>query len=147
MKVKLTVIPKNEPEYAILHIHKDNPQKELFSSYLQMDGNIQKNIPVSKEGKLLYLPAETIYYIEAEPNSRIIYTAANAYHTNKRLYELTEELPSSFTRISKSVILNINYVRLYRPLPNGLMSTELKNDSYVYISRSYLNNLLKKLGV
>ena len=62
-----------------------------------------------------------------------------------RLYLLKEELPQSFVRISKSVILNMEKVKEYRPLMGGMMMAEFANGEKTYISRKYLKELREKI--
>lgn len=54
-------------------------------------------------------------------------------------------LPSSFLRISRSVILNLDRVKRYRPLINGLMEVKLENGELVYISRKYLREVRDRI--
>ena len=145
MEIEIKLVPKTTAERAVLHLHEDNSRREEITAFLNGSARTGQTLCVTKEGKMMYLPCSAIYYIEAEDNTRLIYTAQDAYHTQNRLYELEKCLPRQFMRISKSVILNIHCVSLYKPLPNGLMMAQLKNDCAVYISRSYLKDLLRKL--
>lgn len=48
-------------------------------------------------------------------------------------------------RISRSVILNLDRVKRYRPLINGLMEVKLENGELVYISRKYLREVRDRI--
>lgn len=50
-----------------------------------------------------------------------------------------------FLRISRSVILNLDRVKRYRPLINGLMEVKLENGELVYISRKYLREVRDRI--
>lgn len=145
MKVEIHFISNEKEESAVLNLHMDNEKKEDIEYYLQNNGVTNRTIAVSSEGKMLYLSCNKIQYIEAEQNVRIIHTQEELYHSSSRLYELEDQLPWYFIRVSKSVILNVNCVDKYCPLPNGLMMAQLKQGGVVYISRKYLKPLLEKI--
>lgn len=145
LKVTIQFVPKHQEENAELYLHEDHKQIEEMKAYLESDGTVKHTIAVTHEGKMIYLSGEMIFSIEAEKNVRLIHTQEETYHSQHKLYELEELLPRNFVRISRSAILNTNKVRLYRPLPNGLMAAELENGTTAYISRKYLKNLLERI--
>lgn len=145
MKVTIQFIPKHQEEMAVLYLHQDHKQIDEMKAYLERNGIANHVIAVTQKGKTVYLSSEMIYSIEAEKNVRLIHTQEEIYHSQHKLYELEDLLPGSFVRISRSAILNTNKVRLYRPLPNGLMAAELVNGTTAYISRKYLKNLLNRI--
>lgn len=147
MKVKIQFISKEKEEEAVLNLHQENEKKEEIEQYLIHNGITNRTIMVSIDRKQIYLSCNTIYYIEAEQNLRVIHTKEQMYHSSSRLYELEDQLPWYFIRISKSVILNVNYVQKYCPIPNGLMMAELPQGQAVYISRRYLKPLLEKIEI
>lgn len=145
MKVSIHFIPNQQEENAILNLHEDNKQIEEIKAYLERNGIMNHTIVVTHEGKMVYISSEIIFAIEAEKNIRLIYTQEETYHSRHKLYELENLLPRNFVRVSKSAILNTAKVRLYRPLPNGLMAADMVNGTTVYISRKYLQNLLNRI--
>lgn len=145
MKIDINYIADNDKEKAVLNLHKENKRQQQIINYLENDGLQNYMVTVTQNGKILYLSSKSIYYVEAEQNVRLIYTKEEVYHTQYRLYELEGMFPGSFVRISKSSILNIDYVKKYKPLPNGLMAAEMINGNKVYISRKYVKELLEKI--
>lgn len=146
MKVRINFISGEQEENAVLNLHEDNRKKDEITAYLENNGSLKRTLAVTQNGKIIYLSCEEIFYIEAEKNRKGIHTADNVYHSQSRLYELEELLPRYFVRVSKSVILNINQVKLYSPLANGLMAARLINEEVVYVSRKYLKILLERMG-
>lgn len=146
MKVKINFISGEQEENAVLNLHADNRKKDEMAAYLENNGVMKRTLAVTLNGKIVYLSCEEIFYIEAEKNRKQIHTADRIYYSQSRLYELEELLPRYFVRVSKSVILNINQVKLYSPLANGLMAAKLINEEIVYISRKYLKILLERMG-
>lgn len=90
--------------------------------------------------------AADIYYIESVDKQAFIYLEKAVYHTEYRLYQLTEQLkPYGFIQISKSCILNIHYMDSIKPIFNSRMEVTLKNGEQVYINRKYLDEVKKAL--
>ena len=89
--------------------------------------------------------SDTVFYVESVREIQSIHTADEVYETRERLYVLEKLLPASFIRISRSVILNLDKVRLYRPILNGLMEAGLENGESVYISRKYLKEVRDRI--
>lgn len=145
MKVKINYIDEKEYENAILNLHKSNTYTDEIILYLEKENFKTENIICSSDGKLYYIPFPEIMFIESSSNIQILHTQKNSYRCSKRLYELEKILPSYFLRISKSTILNLRYVSLYKPASSGLMKAELVNGKDIYISRNYVKKLKEVL--
>ena len=87
-----------------------------------------------------------IFYIESENDKVFVYTSNRKFQCKKKLYELENELPDYFSRVSKSTILNLRKVEHYSPQLNGVMKAVLNNQQVVYISRKYLREIRLKNG-
>lgn len=57
------------------------------------------------------------------------------------------KLPTSFIRISKSEIVNIEMIEKLLLEPNGLIRMYLKNEDYTYSSRRYLKSIKERLSL
>lgn len=93
-----------------------------------------------------YLGLEQILFFETDGNGVSAHTVDDVYQTKSKLYELEEVLPSSFMRISKSTILNVN--RVYAMTRNLTASSliEFQNThKQVYVSRNYYKALKCRL--
>ena len=70
------------------------------------------------------------------------------FEIKQKLYELEEIYKQTdFVRISKSMIVNISKVSKIVPMFNGRLEGVLCNGEKVIISRQYVANLKKKLGI
>ena len=87
-----------------------------------------------------------IFYIESENDKVFVYTLNRKFQCKKKLYELENELPDYFSRVSKSAILNLRKVEHYTPQLNGVIKAVLNNQQVVYISRKYLREIRLKNG-
>ena len=134
----------NEP-YIILYTNEISEEVNRVISLLQLK---EKKIITAKDReKVIILNPEDIYMISIEGDYISIYTNKNKYTSNKRLYEFEEMLGRAFMRISKSTIINLNKLSYVEPAFNGMMKVYLKNNCSDYISRKYLPNLKKYLGL
>ena len=79
---------------------------------------------------------------------RFIYLIDAVYESKQKLYELEELLSGTkLFRCSKSMILNIAKIRSVSPSVNGRFEARLTNHENVIISRQYVPNLKKRLGM
>ncbi|WP_300280287.1 LytTR family DNA-binding domain-containing protein [Peptacetobacter sp.] len=146
MKVKVNNIDEIFEENAILNLHKSNKYSDEIVSFLEKENFRMETIVCTKDGKFHYIPFFEIVFIESYKNIQIVHTQTNSYNCSKRLYELEKILPKHFSRISKSTILNLKFVKIYKPAPSGLMKAKLINNKDVYISRHYVKKVKEFLS-
>lgn len=100
------------------------------------------------DDKIVKLSLKEIYYFEAVDNKVFSYTAKETYEIHKKLYEIELAFEhTDFLRISKSVIVNVAKIAYVKPIFNGRFEAKLKNDEKVIVSRQYVADLKKKLGI
>lgn len=144
MKVDFRIVPSPEQEEAII---KAVQKTEYIQTAINILENGIPNIVVSKEENKYLCKIEDIYYVESVDKKTFIYTKAECYQSKKRLYELEEELNASFLRCSKSMIVNIRKIKTVKSDLNGRMNAQLLNGEKIVISRSYVKDLKKRLGM
>lgn len=89
-----------------------------------------------------------VYYFEVVDNKTFLYCKDKVYESKQKLYELEEALAGNdFLRISKSVILNLSKVKILSPALSGRFEATLDNGEKVIISRQYITDLKKRLGI
>lgn len=100
------------------------------------------------DDKIVKLSLKEIYYFETVDNKVFSYTAKETYEVHKKLYEIEQAFEyTDFLRISKSVIVNVAKIAYVKPIFNGRFEAKLKNDEKVIVSRQYVLDLKKKLGI
>ena len=100
------------------------------------------------DDKIMRLSPRDIFYFESVDNRVFAYTGKEVYTVHKKLYEIEEEFfYTDFLRISKSVIVNVAKIAYLRPVFNGRFEAKLKNGEKVVISRQYVADLKKKIGI
>ena len=150
MKVILEKVKSPEDEGA--HIRAVDITEEIRSAVDLLENNC-RSIPVTlireerSTGENYMLGTNLIYYTESIDKRTYVYTKEECYETKYRLYELEDMLSTNFLRVSKSLVVNIRKVRSVKSELNGRMTAELLNGERIVISRSYVKDLKRKLGV
>jgi len=88
-----------------------------------------------------------IFYFEAVDKKTYIYCEHAVYESKLKLYELDELGMTDFFRISKSVIVNLSKIKSLIPSFSGRVGAVLTNKEQVIISRKYVSELKKTLGI
>lgn len=100
------------------------------------------------DDKIVRLSPKDIFYFESVDNKVFAYTGKGVYEVHKKLYEIEDEYSyTDFLRISKSTIINVAKIAYLRPSFNGRFEANLKNNEKIIISRQYVLDLKKKLGI
>lgn len=100
------------------------------------------------QGAIYMVNPQDIYYFEAVDNKVFAYGESKVYDTKYKLYELEELfIHTDFFRASKSTIVNLAKLVRVAPIFNGRFEAVLMNSEKVIISRQYVPELKKKLGI
>lgn len=137
---------------------KDGEEDEIIVRCASLDERIMSLIYALKTeqimlagyvgDKIVKLAPKDIFYFESVDNKVFAYAGKSVYEVRRKLYEIEEEYAyTDFLRISKSAIVNVAKIAYIRPLLNGRFEAKLKNDEKIIISRQYVIDLKKKLGI
>ena len=104
---------------------------------------------VAYEGNEIHRIGQSeLYYIEVVDNKTFLYCRNKVLESRQKLYELELSLANSdFLRISKSVILNLSKIQSLSPALNGRLEASLENGEKIIVSRQYVGDLKKRLGI
>lgn len=106
------------------------------------------SINAYKDGSVRKIEPENVCYIESVDEKTFIYCENDVYECRMKLYKLEEVLiKSTFVRISKACILNIEFIESVRPLLNGKYEALLLNGEKLIINRHYVPDFKKKFGL
>lgn len=97
------------------------------------------NIFKGKKNEQIHLiRQQDIFCFRIENKVLYFYTTKEKYSLNDRLYSVKEKLTLNFLQISKSEIINIDYINYLQLNRNGIIEINFKNDDFTYSSRRYL---------
>lgn len=146
MKAEIKISPEVTEPYAVIYASEVTAEINRIVSIIE--GNMDSSvITVADNGRVFVLHPEDVYMIRVEEEKTVVYTKANKYSGNKRLYEFEALLDKDFMRISKSALVNLKYLDYVEPSFSGVMVLTLKNGCKDYISRKYLPAFKKYLGI
>jgi DNA-binding LytR/AlgR family response regulator len=145
MKIIIEECNPGEEDQVIIRCKKlDENILKLISELKQG----QKKLTGIKDGNMVMIDPSNVYYFEGVDNKVFLYCKQNVYETKMKLYEIEEEYKNTdFFRASKSVILNVAKIKSISPAYSGRFEAQLFNDEVVVISRQYVPELKKKLGM
>lgn len=97
---------------------------------------------------ILRVRPSDIYYIESVDNKTFLCMKEKVLESKQKLYELEDSLSSyDFLRVSKSLIVNMSKIKSLSPALNGRFEALMDNSEKIIISRQYIADLKKRLGI
>lgn len=144
-KVTIKQVDKNEDEEIVVKCH------EIDDEVLNIVEKLKKSETIllgNKDNEMFRISVKDIFYIESVDNKTFICMQKNIFESKLKLYEVEEFTQNTkLFRCSKSMILNIAKIRSVTPSINGRFEAKLLNGETVVISRQYVPNLKKRLGL
>ena len=144
-KVTINQIDTDKNEEIVINCH------EINDEVLKIVEKLKKSETVllgSKDSEMFQIELKDIYYIESVDNKTYICMQKNVFESKLKLYEVEEITHNTkLFRCSKAMILNLSKIRSVSPSVNGRFEAKLLNGESVIISRQYVPNLKKLLGM
>lgn len=101
-----------------------------------------ERIVFKSKGRIIFLPVSEICWIGAEENYVRICTKSETHLLRETMTHLEEKLdPSTFLRVHRSSIVNLQYVKEVRPEVDGEYGVLLHNGQKISMSRSYRSRI------
>ena len=144
MRVRFEQVDSREKEQALIRAVEKTAD---IASAMDLLENGSGGVAVTKDRNTFFCKLTQIYYIESVDKRTYVYTKGDCYESRDRLYELEEKLGTWFVRISKAMIVNLRKIRNVSAEPGGRMTAVLLNGERVIISRSYVKELKRRLGI
>ena len=120
----------------------------LLQDIISYIGIADKKMIGEVEKELFFIPLNNILYFESVDKTVYIYTDKQVYRSSAKLYVLEEQLVDTyFARVSKTTILNLKKLNSVRSAKNAKLEGLLINKEKILISRQYVAEIKKRLGV
>lgn len=144
LKVSIEVSAQYEKAYAVIYTNAVTDEIQHVINVLN-----EKEAPVTAQSgdKIVILQPKDIYMVRIEKGDTVIYGESDRYYSRKRLYELADQLGGQFMQISKSTLVNLTYLDNIEAGFSGSLLLKLKNGCRDYVSRKYLPDFKKYLGL
>ena len=145
MKIKIEIDEKCPDTEVTVHTKKLTPEVEKLVAILRA---VNKQIGVRRQDETIFLNTENILYIETVDRKTFVYTEAETFESDLKLYEIEQELTEhDFLRISKQAVVNIRMIKSLKAEINRKIRVTLKNNEQIIVSRMYADELRRKLGL
>lgn len=141
MKVLQKLLPAHEEEFAVLHLHQMDAASDRLVQYLEQENFRSVRLLCRKDGQTVPVASESICRVETDGESLLVCTLDGRFTLPLRLYQAQRLLPPSFVQAARGVLVNLDHIQCFEPLPNGLILARLANHDTVYISRKYARAL------
>lgn len=145
MKITIQECPPEEEEEIIIRC------RAVDESLLKLIYSLRtgrEKLTVSKGDKIFQVKPSDVYYFEAVDNKVFACLEKEVFDTKSKLYELEKQLENTdFFRASKSTIINLARVKNICPAFNGRFEVCMENGEKLIVSRQYVPDLKKKLGL
>ena len=144
MKIIIEEPPDGEEEQVIFRCRQMTPEIIRIVALLKA----QDALIAYDESEIHRIRPSAVYYVEVVDNKTFLYCKEKVFESKQKLYEIEEALTNSdFLRISKSVIVNLSKIKSLSPALSGRFEAALDNGEKVIISRQYVGDLKKRLGI
>ena len=145
MKLSVEQISDENEEEVIVRCY-DTQEKWVEAIRAVVAGEV--SVSAFAEEKVYRLKISDVYYFEIMEGRSFLYCEKSVFECRQKLYEFEELCRGSMLfRCSKSMILNADKIQYVRPSVSGRFEATLMNNEKVIISRQYVGELKRMLGV
>ena len=144
MKVNVELSKEYVPSYAV--IYTDAVTDEIQKA-IDLLGTNDMPIIAQHEDRIEVIRPEDIYMVRVENGETVIYTEKEQFYSRKRLYEVLEQLGAGFMQISKQCVIRLARVKSVEAGFSATLLLKLSNGLSDYVSRTYLPDFKKYLGL
>ena len=145
MRVTVEQIDREREEELIVRCHDPGA---AWVQDVQEAASGQQTVCGWREDEMHRLKLSEVFYFEVVDERTFVYTQSEVYEAKEKLYEFERLCAgSALFRCSKSMILNADRIDYVRPSLSGRFEAVLSNGEKVVVSRRYVAELKRMLGV
>ena len=146
ININIHIIEDEKDETIDIFCHEDN--KERMQEIAQELTEGSHRITCKKNDKTYRIRLDEVFYIETVDEHLFIYCEDDVYENRMRLYE-AEQLcrDTLFFKASKSMLINIRKIENMKPSLSGRFEITMINGERLLVSRKYVSDLKKKMGL
>ena len=145
MKLLIQEKPDIQEIEVVIHCREADKTIQRMSAALRA---IDTSVTGSASGVIYQLSLPEVLYFESVNRKTFIYTDNRVFETNKRLYELEQELRNrTFFRASKAIVVNLCRTRSVQSEIGARLILTMDNGEKIVVSRQYAGNIKRALEV
>ena len=142
MKYTIEQIKQGEDE-LILRYQKPNQEVEFIMNFMSFP---DKKLVGFRDGSQVVIDIKQILYIESVDRKTFVYLEDDIVRVEYTLTQLERMLNSvRFFRCSKSMIINIDKVKVLDSLASNRIDATMCNGEHIIISRTYASDFRRRL--
>lgn len=145
MRVEIKISGEVAEPYIVIYASTVTEEVQRVIDAAEQQGNIVSAL--DEDGRIAVLQPADIYLVRTEEERLAVYCEKKKYSSKKRLYEFAALLGVGFMQISRSAFVNLKYIDSVEACFNSMMRLRLKNGCCEYISRKYLQDFKRYLGL
>ena len=145
MRVTVEQIDLEREEELIVRCHDHDA---AWVQSVQEAASGQQTVCGWREDEMHQLKLSDVFYFETVDDRSFVYTQGDVFEAKEKLYEFERLCAgSALFRCSKSMILNADRIDYVRPSLSGRFEAVLSNGEKVVVSRKYVAELKRLLGI
>lgn len=117
---------------------------DYLNSFKQRNRDL---LPIKTPDRIITVKYDDIIKLEVQGTQVSIYTAKEIIQTTGRLYKMLDQLSSDFIQVSRHAALNVDYLESIESGFAGNMVAILSNNLKTDVSRRFLPDLERELGL
>lgn len=137
----------DEIKVEVKSSEQDSTINKLLAYISKFDKQERSLLPIKTSDRIVTIKMNTLIKIEVQATSLTYYTTAEVVKTTGRLYQVLEVLNDNFVQVSRHSIINLNYLESIENGFAGNMIVMLANNLKTDVTRKYLPELEKELGL
>lgn len=142
MKYTIEQIKQGDDE-LILRYQKRNHEVEHIMDFMSFLG---KKLMGTKDGSQMVIDVKQILYVESVDRTTFVYLEDDVVRVEYTLTQLERMLNSlRFFRCSKSMIMNIDKVKVLDSLASNRIDATMCNGEHIIISRTYASEFRRRI--
>ena len=149
MKVKFQADPSLEDEIEVeVRASDENGAVKRLINYVNKFGKRDRNLlPVKTSDRIVTVKRDELIKVEVQGTRLTYYTVSEVVKTTGRLYQILENLNDDFVQVSRLSVINLNYLESLESGFAGNMVAILAEGLKTDVSRRYLSDLERELGL
>lgn len=145
LKIRIE-IDESAQEEIVIRCRERSEKISVLETAIENALKSQGEIVLSNGNTEYYVKKSEILFFETCEGKVFAHTRGAMYTAPYKLFELEENMPSYFVRISKSAVVNINQISSLKKELTGNGEVAFKNsDKKTYFSRAYYKILKTKI--
>ena len=145
MKITFKRDPSLKKDEVEIRAQADSP--EIQSLIRELSKRISKKVKGRYNDEISLIDLVDIYSFRIEDRRLYAYTIHKKYAIQAKLYEVEALSTHNFIQISKSEVINIDFIHHLELGKNGIIKIIFTNNDFTHSSRRYLKQIKEQLNL